>query len=59
MLRYLSIATVLLSAQSAFAHPGHIEQVSGHSHYLAAGALVLAAAIAVGLIQKYRGTQRV
>ncbi|EAR49588.1 hypothetical protein OG2516_09128 [Oceanicola granulosus HTCC2516] len=35
----------LLAASPAAAHPGHIAEVAGHGHWIAAGALGLAALV--------------
>lgn len=43
----LIFAFGLLSAGSAQAHPGHLAEVAGHGHWLAAGALAAAAALAL------------
>ncbi len=41
----LLILVVLLSPGMALAHPGHVIEVAGHGHWLAAGALAAAAAL--------------
>lgn len=59
MFRFI-LATMLASlATSAIAHPGHIESVAGHSHYVVAGALAIAAAIAVQAFRKIKASRNV
>ena len=45
----LSIAA-WLPAGVAWAHPGHVDQAAGHSHWLAYGAAALALLIAAGAV---------
>lgn len=47
-MRFGLIVVCLLSGGAAWAHPGHLAEVAGHGHWIAAGAL--AAAIALGLL---------
>lgn len=51
------ITTALLtltSATAALAHPGHIEPMGGHDHYVVVGAAGLAVAIGIGAYVVYR-----
>ncbi len=41
----LAALPVLLLAAPAFAHPGHVAEAAGHSHFLALGAFAAAAGI--------------
>ncbi|SET58551.1 DUF6732 family protein [Oceanicella actignis] len=54
MTRHAIAAVLGLAAAPALAHPGHLAEVSGHSHWLAAGAMLAAAALAAWLA-KSRG----
>jgi hypothetical protein len=54
---FLQLAAIpaTLSAVPALAHPGHLEEVAGHTHWLALGALSFAALIAAaGLVRTLR-----
>jgi hypothetical protein len=42
----LAALPVLLVAAPAFAHPGHVAEAAGHSHFLALGAFAAALGIA-------------
>lgn len=42
----------ILAASGAAAHPGHVAEVAGHGHWVAAGAIGLA--VAIGLWAKLR-----
>lgn len=54
----LTLALSTLSA-AAFAHPGHVEEVAGHSHWLSWGAGAAALLIAAGaLAAGYRAVVR-
>ena len=56
----ITLATTLSSlATSAIAHPGHIENAAGHSHYVVVGALVAAAVIAVWGFRKIKSSKNV
>ena len=44
----LSSAALLFSTFAAHAHPGHVHQADGHSHWLTWGAAALAVGIAAG-----------
>ncbi|KAA9007049.1 DUF6732 family protein [Histidinibacterium aquaticum] len=46
------ILPLLFTAGAAEAHPGHIAEVAGHGHWIAAGAIGIA--VAVGLWTKWR-----
>ncbi|MEM8731179.1 MAG: DUF6732 family protein [Pseudomonadota bacterium] len=46
-MRYLLILIMTTCGQMAIAHPGHLAEVAGHSHWVAAGALVVAGALAL------------
>jgi hypothetical protein len=46
MSRLIALSFALLSA-TAFAHPGHLVEQSGHSHWVALAATLTAAAIVV------------
>lgn len=59
MLRIILATTLTSLATSAFAHPGHIEAVAGHSHYVVLGALVVAVAIAVQAFRKIKSSEDV
>lgn len=43
----LIVITLALAPQLALAHPGHVAEVSGHSHWLAFIALTAAAVVGV------------
>lgn len=45
-----SLAAASFAATAAFAHPGHVEQVAGHAHWLAWGAGAAALAIVAGAL---------
>jgi hypothetical protein len=48
-----------LAATAAFAHPGHVEHVAGHSHWLGWGAAAAALLIvAGGLVFGYRAISK-
>ena len=50
-----AIATIsALTTTPALAHPGHFAESSGHSHWLAAGTLALAAVIAGAALWRSR-----
>ena len=49
----LTFAAIAMTAQSAFAHPGHLAEVAGHGHWL--GAAALGAAIALGAWAALKG----
>ncbi len=49
MKRLPIIVIAALAAGPALAHPGHLGELAGHSHWIALGALVAAAAIAAAL----------
>ncbi|MBO6637243.1 MAG: hypothetical protein JJ920_04835 [Roseitalea sp.] len=52
-------AAATLSATAAFAHPGHVEHVAGHSHWLGWGAAAAALLIVAGaLVLGYRAIAR-
>lgn len=52
-------ATGSLAALPALAHPGHVEEVAGHSHWLSWGAGAAAIAILAGaLVIGYRTVSR-
>ena len=53
----LFIATPFLVPTLAMAHPGHLAEVAGHSHWLAAGALAAAAALALLLAKGRKAKQ--
>jgi len=53
LFRMAAAGAVFLPA-SAFAHPGHIGDMAGHSHWLGAAALFGAAALAGFLAMKHR-----
>ena len=53
MRRAILTAALLLSAQAASAHPGHLAEVAGHGHWL--GAAAIGAAIAIGLWAGLKG----
>lgn len=59
MLRIILATTFSSLATSAIAHPGHIEAVAGHSHYVVVGALVVATAIAVQVFRKIKSSSNV
>ena len=59
MLRIILATSLTSAATSALAHPGHIEAVAGHSHYVVAGALVAAAAIAAYAFIKVKSSRNV
>jgi hypothetical protein len=44
-LKKLAVLPALLVPQSVLAHPSHMAEVAGHSHYLALGAIGAAAVI--------------
>ena len=48
------IAAAVLAPAPALAHPGHLGELAGHSHWLALGALAAAAAIAA-VVAKAKG----
>ena len=43
----VALIAALTATTSAWAHPGHVDEVAGHSHWLAYGAAALAVVIAV------------
>ena len=45
---FLASAALLTSTLAAHAHPGHVHQVDGHSHWLTWAAAGLAVVIAAG-----------
>lgn len=47
-MRFGFTAVLALGGGAAWAHPGHLAEVAGHGHWIAAGAL--AAAVALGLL---------
>jgi uncharacterized protein HemX len=47
------LSATLLTAAPALAHPGHLDEQSGHTHWIALAALL--AAIGVGAIGYLRG----
>lgn len=49
-----TILATLISAGPALAHPGHVAEAAGHSHFLAAGSLALAALITAICLIRYR-----
>ena len=51
MIRFAALLTVF-GAGMAQAHPGHLAEVAGHGHWLAAGALAAAAALAALMAAK-------
>ena len=54
-----SLAAASFAATAALAHPGHVEEVAGHSHWLAWGAAAAALAIVAGaLFFGYRAVLR-
>jgi hypothetical protein len=40
---------LVATAAPALAHPGHVAETAGHAHWLALGAIGLAALVAAGL----------
>lgn len=46
MRRFPTILIATFAPVPALAHPGHVGELAGHSHWIALGALVAAAAIA-------------
>ena len=48
------IAAAVLAPAPALAHPGHLGELAGHSHWLALGALAAAAVIAA-VVAKAKG----
>lgn len=59
MLRIIFATSLASLSTSAFAHPGHIEAVAGHAHYVVVGALVVAAAIVVWGFGKIKSSKNV
>ena len=53
-MKFAITATAALIATPALADPGHFAQSHGHSHWLAAGALALAAVIAGAALWRSR-----
>ncbi|MEM7745387.1 MAG: DUF6732 family protein [Pseudomonadota bacterium] len=49
MTRTFAATITLLSAGAAHAHPGHLDTVSGHSHWELLGGIALLALAGVGL----------
>ncbi|MEM9910278.1 MAG: DUF6732 family protein [Pseudomonadota bacterium] len=58
-MKYVLILMALVVGTMAAAHPGHLHEAAGHTHWFAAGALAAAAVIAltvlVALVRKRRG----
>ena len=52
-MKYAMIILCLMTGTAAKAHPGHMAEVAGHGHWLAAAAL--GAAIAIGLWAGLKG----
>jgi hypothetical protein len=51
----LAAATLIASAAPALAHPGHLQEAAGHTHWIAVGALCFAGLIALtGLARSLR-----
>ena len=44
----IAATSLIASAAPALAHTGHVEEAAGHTHWLALGALSVAAVIAAG-----------
>lgn len=59
MLRISLAASFTTIASIAIAHPGHIEPMAGHSHYVVPGALIAAAAIVVLAFRKSKSSSNV
>jgi hypothetical protein len=57
MSRFIALSFVILSAP-ALAHPGHLAEQSGHSHWVALAATLLAAAIVVVGVARAIGRKR-
>ncbi|MBJ3777317.1 DUF6732 family protein [Acuticoccus mangrovi] len=49
-MRTIIVLNLLLAATAAFAHPGHVGEVSGHTHYIAFGLITMAALIVLALL---------
>lgn len=56
-MKSLSIPVLVLSATSAAADPGHLAEVAGHSHWIAVAALGAAAAVAIAIAGRKRGSE--
>jgi hypothetical protein len=54
----LLLLTLMATAAPAAAHPGHVAETAGHAHWLALGAIGLAALIAAGISLGGRFAQR-
>ena len=56
-MKTIAAVTAALIATPAFAHPGHFAESHGHAHWLAAGALALAAVIGAVALWRSRATK--
>ena len=54
----LFLLMLVATAAPALAHPGHVAETAGHAHWLALGAIGLAALIAAGVSLGGRFAQR-
>ncbi|WP_112320820.1 DUF6732 family protein [Oceanibium sediminis] len=54
MYRHLTIFTGLMLPGAALAHPGHVADVAGHDHWIALGAIGVAAGLGLWAVLKGR-----
>lgn len=60
LLNSTRLATAIaVVAAPVFAHPGHVAETSGHTHWFALGAVGVAAVVAIWAIRKSKKTKTI